>query len=171
MCRWQEACCQYNYLSILTAVLDPAGQVNEPGKLCSNPKRLGLRIVQPVAVRLIPTLGWPNICNALTDIMGRRHTHKSLDAISMSGRLPARRRATQLRIEEFRRTDGRGTLGMDESVIEAVKKGTSASGQKSQNIDAESLGIRRSKFKAYEVLLNISRILSYISDHGCENDG
>lgn len=81
------------------------------------------------------------------------------------------RRATQLRIEEFRRTDGSGTLGMDESVIEAVKKGTSASGQKSQNIDAESLGIRRSKFKAYEVLLNISRILSYISDHGCENDG
>lgn len=32
-----------------------------------------------------------------------------------------------MRIEEFRRMDGRGTLEMDESVIEAMKK---ASGQK-----------------------------------------
>ena len=30
-----------------------------------------------------------------------------------------------MRIEEIRRTDGRGTLEMNESVIEAVKKGIS----------------------------------------------
>jgi hypothetical protein len=47
--------------------------VNGSRKLCSDPKGLDSRIVQPVTVQLISILAWLNICNAPTTIVGRKH--------------------------------------------------------------------------------------------------
>jgi hypothetical protein len=66
---------QSNYLFFITSVLDPGVEVNVSRKLCSNPIRLDLRIVQPVTVQLISTFGWFNICHApaATILRGQRY--------------------------------------------------------------------------------------------------
>lgn len=64
----------YQYLFSLTSILDPGVKVNVPRKPCSNPKRLDLRIVQPVTVQFISTFGWLDICRApaATIVRGQR---------------------------------------------------------------------------------------------------
>jgi hypothetical protein len=64
---------QSNCLSFLTSVLDPGVEVNVSRKLCSNPKRLDLRIVQPVTVQLVSIFGWLNICHAPATTILRGH--------------------------------------------------------------------------------------------------
>jgi hypothetical protein len=74
MYRQRDARChQSDHLFILFAVLHPAGEVNESRKLCSNPKRVDSRIVQPVTIQLMSTLGWPKICKLPTAAIGRSH--------------------------------------------------------------------------------------------------
>lgn len=62
-----------NHLFSLTFDLDPVREVNRSRKLCSNPKRFDSRIVQPITVQLISTLGWPNVCKAPTATIDRNN--------------------------------------------------------------------------------------------------
>ncbi len=64
---------QSNSLFSLVDVLDPVGEANISCKLHSNPKRLDLRIMQPVAVQLISTLGRFDICHAPAAHILRSH--------------------------------------------------------------------------------------------------
>ncbi len=59
-----------------------------------------------------------------------------------------------MRIKGFRRKEGRGTPGRDDSVIDAVKKGTSASGKDTLTLKVlESFGVNSKRAKC----LGISR--------------
>jgi hypothetical protein len=49
----------------------------------------------------------------------------------------------------FRRKAGRGMAGMDESVIDALKKGTSASGRNTLTVVVESVGMNSKRARCF----------------------
>jgi hypothetical protein len=76
----------------------------------------------------------------------------------MSGKLLARRGGCIMRMKGFRRKEGIGTLGMDDSVTDAVKKGSFASGKDTLTLRVlESFGMNSKRARC----LGISMVIEY----------
>src|SRR5713226_3954680 len=134
-----------NCLFTLTGVLDPTGKVDVSRKLCSNPKRLDLRIVQPVTIQLISPFVWLNICDAPTALINRSHRDPLIIRRDLHVWEAACEEGGLHNAHERVRKEGIGTLGMDDSVTDAVKKGSFASGKDTLTLRVlESFGINSS---------------------------